>query len=349
MSKIQFKAGVAALSALIMLGAGPVFAQQGQETAPPMNQASTGPRLDFPAGIATDGVSLYVANGRNNTIDKIDLTSHSISQLAGQLFKAGSMEGPGPNALFSGPSGIALVGNDIYVADTNNSTIRKVSATSGNVMTFAGSANIPGNDDGRGNAAHFNEPTQIAADPNGQTLYVTDTSNDTIRAINIADATVKTIGGQVQTEGKDDGPATKSTFTRPRGIATDGKFVYVSDTGDDIIRKIDLSTMTSSLLAGTGAEGNQDGAGNQAQFNNPGAMTTDGKTLYVMDADNHAVRKINLATSEVGTVTLVNGHIGSGCGISHDGSVVYFSDTTENAVQQVSVGNGNVTPIYPPQ
>ena len=61
----------------------------------PENKADTGPRLDFPGGLATDGQAIYVANSRNNTIDRIDLTSHSISLLAGTLFKDGSTDGTG--------------------------------------------------------------------------------------------------------------------------------------------------------------------------------------------------------------------------------------------------------------
>ena len=167
--------------------------------------------------------------------------------------------------------------------------------------------------------------------------------------IQLPDMIVKTIAGQAQTDGKADGPPNKSAFNRPRGIATDGKFVYVSDTGNDQIRKIDLSNMTTSTLAGTGEEGDKDGAGTEAQFNNPGAMATDGTTIYVLDADNHAVRKINAATGEVSKLTLVNGHIGSGCTLSKDGKILYFSDTTENAVQQVDTSNGNVSPTFPLQ
>jgi DNA-binding beta-propeller fold protein YncE len=251
--------------------------------------------------------------------------------------------------MFSSPGGLALIGSNLYVSDTNNSTIRQVNVSSGAVTTVAGTANIAGTDDGKGAAAHFNLPTQLAADPNGSRIFLTDSNNDTIRMISVPDFVVKTIAGQAQTEGKADGPPNKSAFTRPRGIATDGKFVYVSDTGDDIIRKIDLSSMTTSTFAGTGEEGDKDGAATEAQFNNPGAMTTDGTAVYVLDADNHAVRKIDIASGTVSKVTLVNGHIGSGCTISKDGKIVYFSDTTENSVQQVDVSNGNVSPVYPPQ
>ena len=315
----------------------------------PENKADTGPRLDFPGGLATDGQAVYVANSRNNTIDRIDLTAHSISLVAGTLFKEGSTDGKGAAAMFSSPSGVGLAGSTLYVSDTNNSTIRKISLPEGVVTTAAGSANIPGTDDGKGEAAHFNLPTQIAIDPSGNRLFLTDTNNSLIRMIQLPDMIVKTIGGQAQTDGKADGPPSKSSFNRPRGIATDGKFVYVSDTGNDQIRKIDLSNMTTSTLAGTGEEGDKDGAGTEAQFNNPGAMATDGTTIYVMDADNHGVRKVNAATGEVSKLTLVNGHIGSGCTLSKDGKILYFSDTTENSVQQVDTSNGNVAATFPLQ
>ncbi|HVN29448.1 MAG TPA: hypothetical protein VMT64_13215 [Candidatus Binataceae bacterium] len=328
----------------IVMGATPNASAQAPEA-----NIQTGPRLDFPAGIATDGTSIYVANSRNNSIDKIDLTAHTISLLAGTMFKEGSADGPGPQALFTSPSGMALVGSTLYVSDTNNSTIRQIALPGGAVTTGAGAANIPGTDDGKGSAAHFNLPTQIAADPNGSRIFVTDTNNSTIRMIAIPDMVVKTIAGQAQSDGKTDGPAAKSQFNRPRGIATDGKFIYIADTGNDVIRKIDLSNMTASTLAGTGEEGDKDGGATEAQFNNPGAMATDGANVYVLDADNHAVRKIDASTGAVSRVTLVNGHIGSGCAISKDGKTLYFSDTTENAVQQVDLSNGNVTPVYPMQ
>lgn len=315
----------------------------------PENKADTGPRLDFPGGLATDGIAVYVSNSRNNTIDKIDLTSHQLSLLAGQLFKGGTSDGVGGAALFASPSGLAIIGSNLYVSDTNNSTIRRIKLPDGTVSTVAGAVNIQGTDDGKGEAAHFNLPTQLAADPNGSRMFLTDSNNSTIRMIQVPDMVVKTIAGQAQTEGKADGPTAKSSFNRPRGVATDGKFVYVSDTGNNLIRKIDLSNMTTSTLTGTGEEGDKDGGPTEAQFNNPGAMATDGTSIYVLDADNHAVRKIDAATGTVSKVTLVNGHIGSGCILSKDNKTLYFSDTTENAVQQVDLSNGNVVPTFPLQ
>lgn len=338
-------AAAAMLCAFASLAAIP--ATIAQEEAP-SNVAPTGPRLDFPAGVVTDGSLIYVANSRNNTIDKIDLTSHGIALLAGQLFKTGSNDGSGASALFASPSGMTLAGGNIYLVDTNNSIIRRVTP-GGQVTTVAGSPNLPGTDDGKGSVAHFNLPTQIASDPNGSRLFVTDSGSSTIRMISLPDMIVKTIAGQADSEGKTDGPASKSQFNRPRGISTDGKFLYISDTGNNCIRKIDLSSMNTTTLAGSGEEGSKDGAGTEAQFNNPGAMATDGTSVYLLDADNHAIRKIDANSGEVKTITQVNGHIGSGCTLSKDGHLLYFSDTTENAVQQADLSNGNVSPVYPTQ
>ncbi len=312
----------------------------------PIATAPTGPRLDFPAGLDTDGTAVYVANSRNNTISQVDM-SGGIATISGQLFKAGANDGTGPGALFNSPDGLTVLNGALYVTDTNNSDLRKIVLATKAVSTIAGTANISGTENGHGTAAHFNLPTQICSDGKG-TLYIADTGNSQIRKLVLADMTVSAIGGQAPDgEGKEDGPPAKSKFNRPRGLATDGKFLYVSDTANNVIRKIDLSNNTTSAFAGTGAEGNDNGKAAEATFNHPEALATDGATLYATDADNHAIRKINLADGAVSTLTLVNGHIGSGLAISKDGKTLYFSDTTENSVQQVDTSNGNFTALYP--
>lgn len=329
----------AAMFAVLAVGASAPAQEQGL-------QAQSGPRLDFPAGLATDGRAIYVANSRNNTLEAIDAASKSLRIVAGKLFQQGSNDGVGDSARFNSPDGMTIIGQDLYLCDTNNSDIRKINVASGTVTTIAGTANISGTEDGTGPAAHFNEPTQIATD--GSALYVADSGNSTVRRITLADMKVKTVGGQAGTAGKTEGNSDKSLFSGPRGVAVDKKAIYVADTGNDIIRKIDISTLQSSTLAGTGEEGDKDGPAAQAQFNNPGALCTDGAMLYVLDADNHSIRKIDLNAKTVTKLTLVNGHIGSGCALTSDGKQLYFSDTTENAVEVVDTTSGNVTTLFPP-
>jgi hypothetical protein len=340
-SSLKMTLTVGAMLAMLAAGA-PAMAQE----SPAGMQSQTGPRLDFPAGLATDGRAVYVSNSRNNTIGAVDTASKSLSIVAGKLFQQGSNDGIGDSARFNSPDGMTMIGQDLYLCDTNNSDIRKVSVASRTVTTVAGTANIAGTEDGTGTAAHFNLPTQIATD--GSALYVADSGNSAIRKITLPDLKVKTIAGQPGTQGKAEGNASKSQFNGPRGIAVDKKFIYVADTGNEVIRKIDISTLETSTVAGSGAEGDKDGTGAEAQFNNPGAICTDGVTLYVLDADNHAVRKVDLASTAVTKVTLVNGHIGSGCALSSDGKQLYISDTTENSVEVVDVSNGNVSTLFPP-
>jgi len=328
--------------------AGVLCAPRASAQEAPAAAPSTGPRLDFPAGLDTDGTAVYVANSRNDTISRIDMAG-AISIVAGQSSKAGTDDGTGSAALFNSPDGLTILNGALYVADTNNSDLRKIVLATKVVTTIAGTANIAGTENGRGSAAHFNLPTQICNDGKG-TLYIVDTGNSQIRKLVLAEMTISTIGGQAPDgEGKEDGPASKSKFKNPRGVATDGKFLYVADTANNMIRKIDLSGNVTSTIAGTGAEGNDNGAGASATFNHPEALATDGTTLYIADADNHAIRKLNLADNSVSTLTLVNGHLGSGLTVSKDGKTLFFSDTTENAVQRVDTSNGNFTSLYPKQ
>jgi DNA-binding beta-propeller fold protein YncE len=339
---VNFKMILASAAALAMVTAG--SSARAQDLSAGV-QSQTGPRLDFPAGLANDGRAVYVANSRNNTIEAIDPASKSLRIVAGKLFQQGSNDGTGDSARFNSPDGMTINGQNLYLCDTNNSDIRQVSI-SGTVTTVAGTANIAGTEDGTGSAAHFNLPTQIATD--GTSLYVADSGNSSIRRITLADFKVKTIAGQSGTSGKTEGGIDKSLFSGPRGVAVDKKAIYVADTGNDIIRMIDISTLQTSTLAGTGEEGDKDGPAMEAQFNNPGAVCTDGAFLYVLDADNHSVRKIDLNAKTVTKLTLVNGHIGSGCTLTSDGKQLYFSDTTENAVEVVDTSSGNVTTLFPP-
>src|SRR5271165_7060551 len=166
----NFKMTIASIAALAMLAVGASAMAQNLEGI----QAQSGPRLDFPAGLATDGRAVYVANSRNNTIEAIDAASKSLRIVAGKLFQQGSNDGSGDSARFNSPDGMTIVGQNLYLCDTNNSDIRQITV-GGLVTTVAGQANISGSEDGTGPSAHFNLPTQIATD--GTSLYVADSGN----------------------------------------------------------------------------------------------------------------------------------------------------------------------------
>jgi len=137
-------------------------------------------RFNYPAGITTDGTNLYVADNGNHSIRKIVIATGVVSTLAGTSGTLGSTDGTGAAGLFKNPYGITTDGTNLYVADSNNYTIRKVVIATGAVTTLAGSAGSFGLVNGTGSAARFQVPNGITTD--GTSLFVAVT-NGNIRMI----------------------------------------------------------------------------------------------------------------------------------------------------------------------
>lgn len=201
--------------------------------------------------------------------------------------ESGYVEGSINEALFFTPNGIAIDSSGIiYIADTYNHRIRKIELN-GIVSTIAGSDK--GYADGKGEEARFNFPVSVAVDHTGK-IYVADYQNQKIRIID-TNGNVSTLAGSVQ--GYADGNSNKAKFNSPHGIAVDyyGN-VFVADTDNQRIRKINLNGLVSTVAGST--KGHKDGQGIDAQFNNPFELTigNDG-VIYVADTYNHAIRKIS--------------------------------------------------------
>ena len=191
-------------------------------------------RFADPFGVVLDAAgNLYVADGGdNNSIRKI-APDGSSSTLAGAV--EGYAEGAGKAAAFNTPSGLAIdsAGN-LYVADTGNNAIRKVTPE-GVVSTLAGDG-LPGDKDGFGAAAQFNGPVGIAVDAAG-VVYVADTYNDRIRRITPR-GEVSTVAGGGRA-GDADGAGPQALFDTPTGLALSAAGeLYIADTGNHAIRKL---------------------------------------------------------------------------------------------------------------
>ena len=140
----------------------------------------TSARFYNPRGITTDGTNLFVADYGNYTIRKIVISTGVVTTIAGST-TSGSTDATGTSARFYYPFGITTDGTNLYIAEQNNHTIRKIVISTGVVTTIAGSAGLTGSTDATGTSARFNYPQGISTD--GTNLYVADHWNHAIRKI----------------------------------------------------------------------------------------------------------------------------------------------------------------------
>ena len=223
------------------------------------------------------------------------------------------MDGTGTGAQINGPVGITTDGTNLFIAESGNNKIRQVVIATGVVTVLAGPAagtTTSGDVDATGNAARFDSPYGITTD--GSHLYVSETNNHKIRRIVIATGAVSTLAGD-GTTGDNDGIGSGARFNNPRDLTTDGTYLYVADSDNHKVRRIDIGTGTVTTLygpaAGTVVSGDVDASGNAARFSGPRSILSDGINLYVADTNNRKIRKIALAT---GTVTTLAGDGTSG-------------------------------------
>jgi streptogramin lyase len=305
--------------------------------------------------------NIYVADETGNTIRKIT-PAGVVTTLAGSDGLSGSTDATGAAARFNHPEGVAVDKSDnVYVADQSNNTIRKITPA-GAVSTFAGLAGQSGTNDGTGNVARFNQPSDVAVDTAGN-VFVTDYANNTIRKITPA-RVVSTYAGMAGQSGTNDGTGVSARFNSPYDLVVDGAGnVYVSDTASFTIRKITPGKVVSTLAGQAGMPGNADGTGAGAQFNYPNGLALDAATnLYVADAGNDTLRKVTPA----GVVTTIGGLAGvagsadgtgsaarfdSLYGVAVDASTnLYVADYNNNTIRKgIPTGSLQVTRLLAPK
>jgi sugar lactone lactonase YvrE len=298
-----------------------------------------------PVGLALDGQGdLFVAD--NDAVREI-ARSGAVTDFAGAPVY-GNSDGTGAAAQFNWPTAVAVDGTGtIYVADTLNSTVRKITQ-GGVVTTFAGMAGKTGTADATGTAARFSSPIGVAVDGDGN-IYVADSSNENIRKITPAGA-VSTFVGKTGTSGSADGTGSSAEFDGPEGLAADGVGnIYVADSLNDTIRKVTPAGVVSTLAGSAGQFGNANGSGSAAQFDFPISVALDSSgNVYVGELSNYAIRKITPG----GNVTTFVGNVAKGgyadgaasnalflgvTGITVDASDnLYVADYLNDAIRKVS-------------
>lgn len=292
--------------------------------------------------------------------------TNTVESFSGSAGSGSSIDGSATEATYNHPIGITTDGTDFYIADYTNSSIRKVTS-SGAVTTMeftdASTETVSG----------FYLPTDIAIKPDGSQLYVVSSSSNRISIIDLPANTVTTIGsteglsGSVDTADDVDPAANAGVarFNQPTGITTDGTSLYITDSGNHTIRRIDIATKAVSTLAGTsGSVGTTDGIQAVARFKFPARITTDGVNLYVTDFNDRTIRKIDIASGLVSTLAGTPGDLGADSGtldstdgtgatarfnrpngITTDGTNLYVTDSENNTIRKIDSVSGNTSTL----
>jgi len=213
-------------------------------------------RFNTPSRLETDADgNVYITDTGNSAVRRITAAG-AVSTLAGSG-SCGSSDGGPAAAQFCNPKGIALDRHgNLWVADSGNHTVRRIDVA-GQVTTVAGAPGVCGSVDGerenRGNQARFCNPQDVAVDE-WDNVYVADTGNSTVRMIS-PNGTVSTLAGLAGQCASQDGSPGVSRLCSPAGIDLEGNDLYVADTGNATIRRINLDNVTSTVAGVPGSQG----------------------------------------------------------------------------------------------
>lgn len=263
------------------------------------------------------------------------------------------------------PFGLAVdAAGNMYIADCSNNRIRKVDAATGLVSTIAGTGNIGATgDNGPATAATLAGPSSVVLDAAGN-LYVADAGNNAVRRVDAVTGIITTVAGTLGRHGYtgDRGPANSATLNTPNGIALDSSNnLYLADTGNHAIRRVDAVTGKITTVAGTGTAGyNGDSLpATSAQLSSPWSVTVAPTgELYIADQNNHRVRLV----SPAGMISTVAGSGIAGFSgekgpateaqLNEPASVVldvagnlYIADSGNNRVRKISAKDSSILTI----
>lgn len=346
--------------------------------APNLARPTAGPAKPAPRvyayGLAWDGKgSLLMADNVHHRIVRLDVETGQSSLIAGKGTRGYSGDnGPAVEAELSFPVAVAVdLDGNIFVADTGNNRVRRIDAQSDEIRTVAGNgqAGFSG-DGGPAIEAMLSNPSGVAVDARGR-LYISDSNNQRIRAVDLANGTIMTVAGNGYSGYLGDtGRATRANLKRPTGLALDAEgHLFFSDTNNNRVRRLDTRAGIITRYAGSWSEQalGDLGPAHRARLNDPAGLVIDAAgNLYISDSFQHRVRRVDARSGLITTVagTGVSGSDGDGgpatqaklgrpAGLALDSSGnLYVVDTAGSRVRRIDARTGIISavtiPIPPP-
>ena len=318
--------------------------------------------LRFPGKVLADEASnrLFISDSNHNRL--------VVTSLDGKLQEVigsgaiGAADGDYKSASFFRPQGTALVGDKLYVADTENHLLRVVDLKSKKVTTLAGTG-VQASSRASGGALRktaLNSPWAIAHQDG--TLYIAMAGPHQLWSHELGSDLIGTFAGS----GREDilnGPHSESAFAQPSGISSDGKFLYVADSEGSSIRKVPIALKgevttvagTSDLPSGQSlfAFGDVDGVGKEARFQHPLDVLYHDGSLFVADSYNHKIKKIDAAKRDVKTFVgtgkagteLSPPQLSEPAGLSAAKGKLFVADTNNHRICVVDLKSGEMTEL----
>jgi DNA-binding beta-propeller fold protein YncE len=263
--------------------------------------------FDQPQGmaLASDGATLYVADVGNHAVRALDLDARAVTTLVGTGLQSPvypPASGPLTEVVLSSPWDVALDGTDLYVAMAGSHQIWHIDLVGGTAAPFAGSG-AEGVDNGMRLSAALAQPSGLAV--TSDRVVFADSESSAIRYSELGpNGEVGLLAGtdrDLFDFGDMDGVGADVRLQHPLGVAFDGQWIYVADTYNSKIKRIDPADGETVTIAG-GEQGWEDGAA--ARFSEPGGLDVAGGLLYVADTNNHAVRIVDPVTGTTETIVL---------------------------------------------
>ena len=272
--------------------------------------AATAASLRFPNGVAFDGIgNIFVVDSVNNRIRKIAAGTGIITTITGGSSSGFFGDnGPATAALLNNPSAVAVdAGGNVFIADQNNFRIRRIDAATGTITTVAGSGAIGFGGDGglaTATAVRISQVTGIAVDRFGN-LYLADRTNQRVRKVDLATGIITTFAGSGQQGFTGDGglATPNARLSNPTDVAVDSLGnVFIADSGNGRIRRVDQNTQFISTVAGGGASTTEGVSATQASIDATAVKVDGPGNIYIAGSSRQRVQRVDALTQRISTL-----------------------------------------------
>ena len=323
---------------------------------------ATAATLRSPSGLAFDtSGNLFILDAGNQRVRRVDTSTGIITTVAGNGVSGFAGDGgPATSASINGALGIAVgAPGNLFIADSNNNRVRKVSLSTGVITTVAGTGAVSFNGDGgQAAAGTLNDPTSVAVDSSGA-LFIADYSHGRIRRVDASSGVITTVAGGGTAPG-DGGSATGAQLNGPRGLTFDGSGnLFIAEASSNRIRKVAAGTQVITTVDGGGSPSEGSTAAN-AILEVPGGLAVGPQgNVFIAVTDTHRIRRVDRTT---GTITTVAGNGSPAFGgdngpatkanlnfpqqIALDtGGNLFIADASNNRIRKIAAGTGMITTV----